>query len=50
MIDLTFKNNDRLFVLSFRLRKSIRNTFSSHYLPLVEIKDFNVLIDKPFFD
>ena len=28
-----------------------RNTFNRHYLPLVKIKDFNVLIDnKPFFD
>ena len=28
-----------------------RNSFDKYYMPLVEIKDFNTLIDnKPFFD
>ena len=28
----------------------IRNSFDEHYMPLVEIKDFNALVDnKPFF-
>ena len=28
-----------------------RNSFDEYYMPLVEIKDFNALIDnKPFFD
>ena len=28
-----------------------RDSFEQHYIPLVEIKDFNALIDtKPFFD
>ena len=41
LTDPTFTNMNRLFVL----------TFSKYYLPKVEIKDFNVLIDgKPFFE
>ena len=41
LTDPTFTNVNRLFVL----------TFSKYYLPKVEIKDFNVLIDgKPFFE
>ena len=28
-----------------------RDSFEKHYIPLVEVKDFNALIDtKPFFD
>ena len=48
MIDPTFRNINRLFVLSFKLG---RHYFSKYYLQLIEIKDFHVLIDnKPFFD
>ena len=42
-----------MFVLSFRDRNDdpTRNSFDKYYMPLVEIKDFNTLIDnKPFFD
>ena len=53
MIEPTLRNINGLFVLSFRLRRSMpaRNTFNRHYLPFVEVKDFNVLINnKSFFD
>ena len=53
LIDPTFTNVNRLFVLSF-VRNNAghnRDSFSDYYLPNVEIKDFNVLIDgKGFFD
>ena len=41
---------NRLFVLVFE-NKNDRTSFSNYYVPKVEIKDFNVLIDgKPFFE
>ena len=42
-----------MFVLSFRDGNDnpTRNSFDKYYMPLVEIKDFNTLIDnKPFLD
>ena len=49
MIDPTFTNVNRLFVLTF-VNEDGRTYFSKYYLPKVEIKDFNVLIDgKQFF-
>ena len=53
LIDPTFTNVDRLFVLSFgkNILGDKRNSFSNYYVLNVEIKDFNVLIDgKCFFD
>ena len=53
LIDTTFTKTNRLFVLSFRNGNDdpTRNSFNEYYVPLVEIKDFNALIDnKPFFD
>ena len=48
---------NRLFVLSFEIikenniKKYYRDSFSHYYVPKVQIKDFNVLIDgKSFFD
>ena len=50
LINPTFRNINRLFVLSFR-NIIVRESFLRYYMPLVEIKDFNVIIDnKPFFD
>ena len=50
LIDPTFTNVNRLFVLSFE-NENDRTSFSKYYVPKVEIKDFNVLIDgKPFFE
>ena len=50
LIDPTFNKVNRLFVLSFENEED-RTSFSKYYVPKVEIKDFNVLIDgKSFFD
>ena len=57
LIDPTFTNVNRLFVLSFErieennIKKDYRDSFSHYYVPKVQIKDFNVLIDgESFFD
>ena len=53
LIDPTFRNINRLFVLLFKIgiNNPKRNSFDEYYLPLVEKKGFNALIDnKPFFD
>ena len=56
LIDSTFTNVHRLFVLSFQRieedeAKKTTDSFSHHYVPKVQRKDFNVLIDrKSFFD
>ena len=48
LIDPTFTKVNRLFVLSVE-NETDRDSFSKHYVPKSEIKDFNVLIDrKPF--
>ena len=52
-IDPAFRNINRLCALSFNNGNddTTRNFFDEYYMPLVEIKDFNALIDnKPFFD
>ena len=52
MSDPTFRNINRLFVLSFKNGDddSARSSFDEHYMPLVEFKYFKALIDnKPFF-
>ena len=53
LIDPAFTNVNRLFVLSFSRNNNTdnRDSFSHYYVPNIEIKDFNVLIDgKSFFD
>ena len=53
LIDPTFPNVNILFVLSFSRNNNMDNkySFSDYYVPNVEVKDFNVLIDgKAFFD
>ena len=53
LIDPTFTNVNRLFVLLFTRDNAgdNRDSFSHYFVPNVEIKDFNVLIDgKSFFD
>ena len=53
LIDPTFRNVNALFVLSFSRNNNTdkRDSFSDYYVPNIEIKDFNVLIDgKSFFD
>ena len=44
LIDPTFTNVNRLIALSFE-NGDDRTSFSKYYVPNVEIKDFNVLID-----
>ena len=58
LIDPTFTNVNRLFILSFQriagennTTKIYRDSFSHYYVPNARIKYFNVLIDgKSFFD
>ena len=53
LIDPTFRNISRLFVLSFKNGDddSTRYSFDGYYMPLVEIKDLKALIDNiPVFD
>ena len=53
LIDRTFMNVNRLFVLSFPRNNNTdsRYSFSNYYIPKVRVNDFNVLIDgKRFFD
>ena len=57
LIDPTFMNVNRLFVLSYErieeanIGKDYRDSFLHYYVPKVQIKDFNVLINgKCFFD
>ena len=50
LIDPTFTNVNRLFVLSYE-NEGDRTSFEKYYVPKIEIKDFNLLIDeKRFFD
>ena len=48
LIDSAFIKVNRLFVLSFENEEN-RTSFSKYYVPKVEIKDFNVLIDGKIF-
>ena len=48
LIDPTFRNIERLFVLSFKNDDDddpARNSFDRYYLPWVETNDLNALID-----
>ena len=50
LINPSFQRINRLFVLSFE-NKNDRTSHSTYYLPKVEIKDYNVMIDgRNFFD
>ena len=52
LIDPTFTDADRLFVLSFKNDVVNRNLIlNDYYLPKVQIKNFNAIVDgKSFFD
>ena len=51
LIDPTFTNVNRLFVLAYGQNNNDRQSFSRFYLPNVIVKDHNVIIDKlAFFD
>ena len=50
LINPNFQGVNRLFVLSFK-NENDRTSHSTYYLPKVEIKDYNVMIDgRNFFD
>ena len=51
LIDPTFTKVNRLFVVSFARNDEgdCRDSFSHYYVPNIEIKDFNVLIDEKSF-
>ena len=50
LIDSTFNNVNRLFVLAFPNEED-RRSFLKYYTPTVEIKDYNVIIDgEPFYE
>ena len=50
LIDPTFNNVNRLFVLTF-LNEEDRRSFSKYYTPTVEIKDYDVILDgEPFYE
>ena len=48
LIDPTFTKFNRLFFLSFE-NENNRTSFSKYYVPNVQIKYFNVLIDRKSF-
>ena len=51
LINLSFQGINRLFVLLFENNGGRRGSYTRYYLPLVEIKDYNVVIDgQNFFD
>ena len=53
LVDPTFRYINRLFVLLFQNGDNDpkRDSFEKYYILLVEVKDFNALINnKPFFD
>ena len=52
MIDPTFKDTNRLFVLSKMVTMILQeNSFDKKYMSLVEIRDFSTIIDnRPFSD
>ena len=51
LIDPTFTNVNRLFVLAYGQDNNDRQSFSLFYLPNIMVKDYNVIIDKlAFFD
>ena len=50
LINPSFEGVNRLFVLAFE-NENDRTSQSTHYLPKVEFKDYNVVIDgRNFFD
>ena len=50
LIDPIFSNVNRLFVLSFE-HEDDRTSYYKYYMPIVEIKDYNNLIDgNAFFE
>ena len=50
LVDPSFQRVNRLFVLSFE-NENNRRSYSNYYLPKVEVKDYNIMINgKNVFD
>ena len=51
LIGATYRNINRLFLFLFRngINAPTRNCFDKYYTPLLEFKDFKVLIDNKLF-
>ena len=51
LIGSTFNNVNRLFVLAFENEKD-RSSYSKYYMPSIEVKDYNVILDdqEPFYE
>ena len=50
LVDPSFQGANRIFVLSFE-NEDDRRSYSNYYLPKVEVKDYNIMINgKNFFD
>ena len=49
LVDPTFTNVNRLFVLAYEFEVDNRQSCSQFYLPNVMVKDYNVIIDKLAF-
>ena len=50
MIDLKFRNINRLFVYLYKCGDNdMRDSFDKYYMLLVEVKDFNALIENARF-
>ena len=49
LINPSFKGVNRLFVLSFQNNNG-RTNYTRYYLPLVEMKDYNVVVDGRSFN
>ena len=49
LIDPSFERVNRLFVLSFE-KSAHRTAHRRYFLPIVKMKDYNVMIDEKFFD
>ena len=50
LVDPSFQGANRIFVLSFE-NEDDRRSYSNYYLPKVEVKDYNIMINgKNVFD
>ena len=48
LIDPNLTSVNRLFVLAYE-NEDYRRSYSKYYTPIVEIKDYNVLVDRKTF-
>ena len=48
LTDQSFQGGNRLFVLSYE-NIGYRTSYKQYFLPTIEIKDYNIMIDGKFF-